>query len=105
MQYQLNTTQTDVLRDALDDVTGDEIWPEVIEYSGRGMYGRTCLGIIAKDADRLLALVEDALYRVIPLLDGDEQCDAEELLSALLYGRDFDSMGLSDVVYWPHIAL
>jgi hypothetical protein len=104
MQYQLNTSQTDVLRDALDDVTGGEVWPEVIEYSGRGMNGQTCLGIVASDVDRLMVLVEDAIERIVSLLDGIEQWDAEELVEVLRTGGQIDTVGLNEVIYWPGVV-
>ena len=53
-----------------------------IDYSGRGMFGKKCLGVVAK-------------YR-------------EEIIEAAaergLKGSCSDNMGLSVIVYWPRIA-
>ena len=51
-------------------------------YSGRFMYGKTCMGVVGK-------------YR-------------EEIIEAAaergLKGASTDNMGLSTIVYWPRIA-
>ena len=51
------------------------------EYSGRGMYGKTCYGIIT---DSPAELIEDA--------------ESQGLTGALT-----DSMGISTIVYWQHV--
>jgi len=51
------------------------------DYSGRGMYGKTCLGIVCDD-------------------------DTECIELAAQYGfrrAQTDSMGKQMIVYWPHI--
>lgn len=52
------------------------------DYSGRGMYGKTCPGI---DTDTPTRVIEEA--------------------GALgLRGAVTDSMGKGTIVYWPHLA-
>ena len=64
----------------------------VTDYSGRGMYGAECIGIIAKDTDRILL----ALSRRLP----DDLADKLENARA-----DHDSMGLSEIVYFPSLTV
>ncbi len=50
------------------------------KYSGRGMYGRTCVGIVTDSPEDVIA---DAGIR----------------------GAHTDDMGLSTIVYWPSLSL
>lgn len=50
-------------------------------YSGRGMYGRNCMGIVCEET---LECVEEAA-------------------AMGLRGAQVDSMGLSSIVYWPRL--
>ena len=52
------------------------------DYSGRGMYGKTCYGIVTDDP---LAVVEDAA-------------------AVGLRGARTDSMGTHTIVYWPAVT-
>lgn len=62
----------------------DEIGGEVYEgYSGRFMYGKTCLGITCSDV---------------------VQC-IEVAGSKGLMGAKYDSLGLDYIVYWPNPQL
>jgi hypothetical protein len=49
------------------------------DYSGRGMYGKTCLGIVC---DNPIHIIEEAAQRG-------------------LLGAKIDSMGQDSIVYWP----
>ena len=48
-------------------------------YSGRGMMGRTCLGIVC---ERPIDIIEEAAQRGIT-------------------GAKMDSMGMQSIIYWP----
>lgn len=50
------------------------------DYSGRGMYGKTCLGIVCENP---IHIIEEAAQRG-------------------LLGAKMDSMGRDSIVYWPH---
>lgn len=50
-------------------------------YSGRGMFGETCVGIGTNDPDEVIHLAK----------------------SKKIQGEVRDSMGLSVIVYWPSI--
>jgi hypothetical protein len=52
-----------------------------IEYSGRGMLGKTCYGIITDSPDELI-----------------EEAESQGLTGALT-----DEMGMSTIVYWQHV--
>jgi hypothetical protein len=51
-------------------------------YSGRGMFGATCYGIVHDDANEVI----------------------EEASSRGLRNAVTDNMGLQYIVYWPHIT-
>lgn len=70
----------------------------VRSYSGRAMYGATCLGLVCEQEGQLtefiMALVEIAAER-------DVHIDTR----ALTRGLRTDSMGLSMIGYWPGVDL
>ena len=51
------------------------------DYSGRGMFGVTCFGVVCRNAERA---IEEAAERGIK-------------------GARVDSMGRDEIVYWPSI--
>jgi hypothetical protein len=66
-----------VIQEVADEVGG--ILQE--SYSGRGMYGKTCYGIVC---DNIETCVEEANFRG-------------------LFGAQSDSMGKHFIVYWPSV--
>lgn len=60
------------------EIVGGEVR---LDYSGRGMFGVTCLGVVCDDAMECI----------------------EEAASRGLRGAQRDSMGLSAIVYWPEL--
>lgn len=60
------------------------------DYSGRGMYGRTCVGIVL-DYDAVADLSE-----AIADAGADEILDRE--------GRSQDSLGLNTIIYWTGVT-
>lgn len=74
------------LRQVAENVDGS-VYPD---YSGRGMYGATCVGIVLEDstvADLALA-IKDA--------------GADEILTR--EGRSSDNMGLRTIIYWTGVT-
>lgn len=65
-------------------------------YSGRGMYGAKCVGVIADSASTPAAF----LYILADELD----MEFLDLLGDLGFGAR-DSMGLSTIYYWSHLTL
>lgn len=59
------------------------------DYSGRGMYGATCLGIVGSTGDA-------AKFLIALAFEGDEAA-----LSLAAYTRT-DDMGMSMITYWPN---
>ena len=67
------------------------------EYSGRGMYGKHCLGV---DTDR--AMVPDAIAVAVNLMEnGATAKDVKE------WGDNthYDTMGRGMILYWPALEL
>lgn len=67
-------------------------------YSGRAMYGRTCLAVTLERGQPLGHLIADLLG----VLDGDDTVDLASLAEQV---RDMctDQMGLGTVLYWPDL--
>lgn len=89
--------KTNITRDELDELEHELDLEARTDYSGRGMYGDTCIGF---DVDSLAELVR--IGAVAQQLFGD---DNPELVHALARGARTDSMGLGSIVYWPGISL
>lgn len=83
--HKLNNDQINAIEDAISYVDGDA---EMYSYSGRGMFGKQCLGINfngMSDAFRFALLIED------------------DRLAIVLSEPRFDNMGLGIVIYWPNV--
>jgi len=86
----LSNDQIDVIEDALDRCSDGE--GELYRgYSGRGMYGRTCVGIVVADEGQLVAFGRE-------LERAADRHDVEVDLGRMA----FDSMGLRMIAYWPN---
>ena len=85
----LTTNQYNDLHGALFHVDAEaDVRPD---YSGRGMFGELCIGIVAEDTD-------DLMYKLGTRLAGTE-------LGSILADqrKDHDSMGLNEIVYFPNL--
>lgn len=71
------------------------------DYSGRGMYGNTCVSINV-DRDTRLGDVLEAIFHLGAEYASDD-CDAETqfAMEMILRSAQMDSMGLGEVIYFP----
>lgn len=82
----------------------------VRSYSGRGMYGDSCVAVSCDEnniSDVVLDIVSesmDLLDWYNPESDPDSIRDSIDELISSLKGAKMDSMGLGYVVYWPNMA-
>ena len=74
----------------------DDAGCETREYSGRGMYGRSCLGVDVPSFASFLALYTRALQEGAP--KNEEWWD--DITVAMSDART-DSMGMNIIVYFP----
>lgn len=65
-------------------------------YSGRGMFGRKCLGVVVKQGNSFMEFLMD-LTRYL------EQNDIEDT-NLDLEGVSYDDLGLDTIVYFPRIS-
>ena len=65
-------------------------------YSGRGMFGRKCLGVVVRSGDSFM----DFLIELTKYLDeqGIEDMDCE------LESASYDDLGKDTIVYFPRIG-
>lgn len=94
MSSQAAAVSRQAIEDALDSVGGDWDYDDIrADYSGRGMFGDGCLGIVFRASrDIFRFFVELA----------SEDYDTAELLARK--ARE-DSMGLGVIVYFPGCSL
>lgn len=74
---------------------------DVCAYSGRGMYGATCVGVYL---DASLPATAFGILFGAAIVDHDDTMSAVDVLAEVTRDLRTDSMGLGTVVYWPHIA-
>lgn len=93
-----------VLREHVESVF-DNLWDVEVrmEYSGRGMYGKSCLGVVTEDAFSLAASLGGLLRGEDDALIYAEEVELVEYL--LTHAPSFDSLGLSSIYYWPGLQV
>lgn len=86
------------------------------DYSGRGMYGRRCVGLTGSQtavqdviAELVNELVQDLFDDAIDCDEGEENAayrkndEVQEAIRKLLVRQSRDSMGLDVIVYWSNV--
>lgn len=68
-------------------------------YSGRGMYGKQCVGITGSET-ACMSLISAVIVALVDEVEADEFPAAVDTLMS--FSRD--NMGLDIIVYWPQIA-
>jgi hypothetical protein len=109
---ELSPATWQVLRDRVEDAAGD--LGALRTYSGRGMYGRECVGLVVHNVGELLRFVLDLGYLEAEY-DGinDEVSqrvwnDVNALVSSLAAGgltTAQDGMGRDTIYYWPSVEV
>ncbi len=90
MQYLQNALQ--LLCEQVDDEVSFRN-----DYSGRGMYGKSCVGITGSKSGCMQIIAE-----VIKASVNDTEMTVEEVVDMLL-NFEQDSMGLDVILYWPDL--
>lgn len=75
--------------DALTDLAYEVDGEAYANYSGRGMYGKNCAGIVLDDSD--LIKLGAVIY---------ENIEEERLRYELLSNYNLDNLGTRTIVYW-----
>ncbi len=90
------TTLQQRLKDAVENMGGDADEVSFYNgYSGRGMYGRKCVGITGSMGDCLSVLGE-------LIKEAKEEAGFDDMVDTLLGFRQ-DSMGRDVILYWPEL--
>jgi hypothetical protein len=69
-------------------------------YSGRGMYGRECVGITGSQSD-CRVIIAEVIKQAHARADAAALVFDDVVDAVLDYGQD--SMGFDVIIYWPHI--
>lgn len=84
----------ELARERYEDLT-DEGFDLRDDYSGRGMYGKTCLGLTGS--------VEDLVRFVMKITDEDDAWYTTD--NSWLTWISTDSMGRDTIFYWPRVTV
>lgn len=95
MFYTSEATLNDIV-DRVSDYTNIDLRAD---YSGRGMYGRNCIGFTTDDSTMLLMALTAILIEIANEQIHDDAPEWENLSPRQ------DSMGLSTIVYFPNWQL
>ena len=72
---------------------------ETYSYSGRGMYGNSCVGFTV---DREYSIFQ-AISQILEDMDIDMESGNLYDFTAILRSAQMDSMGLDTVIYFPRV--
>lgn len=79
---------------------------ETRSYSGRGMYGQTCLGVESDSPRDVIGMVVDILLDVVEnqydVRNDDALNELQELGDVLKTAKQ-DSMGMGSIIYFPDV--
>lgn len=93
------------LLELIVDLHDGEDFEVRVNYSGRGMLGEECLGIVGSDTTTVIYKIMGAIM--------NEYCDEKdtqlelfhELAEMLSDGSEQDSMGQQCIVYFPYVEI
>lgn len=96
---------SDKLLKLIVDLHDEEDFLVKVDYSGRGMFGKECLGVIGSDTATVIHKIMDSIM--------NKYCDEKdtqlelfhELTEILSGGCKQDSMGLDCIVYFPYVEI
>ena len=86
-------TVEEAIRSYVDENEQCEIYEN---YSGRGMFGRSCLGVVIKQGYSFM----DFIINLTKYMDNNGVEDTDFSLE----GASYDSLGLDTIVYFPNIG-
>lgn len=108
-EYKITQQQVDAITEIMYDWygTGSDV-DFRSDYSGRGMYGKTCVGFVVESSVGMLmigASIAEALR--IEQIEGDPTPYDEslQLMHHMITCALVDSMGLGQIVYFPGVTL
>lgn len=85
------------VRKAIESFVSENEQYELYEnYSGRGMFGRSCLGVVIKQGYSFM----DFIINLTKYMDNYDVDDIDFKLE----GATYDNLGLDTVVYFPNIG-
>ena len=85
------------VRESIESFVSENEQYELYEnYSGRGMFGRSCLGVVIKQGYSFM----DFIINLTRYMDDNDVDDIDFKLE----GATYDNLGLDTVVYFPNIG-
>ncbi|MGW5267169.1 hypothetical protein ACWEQ4_00825 [Rhodococcus sp. NPDC003994] len=104
MSISFTAAQLESAADAVADLTGNEVELR-LDYSGRGMYGRTCVGVVDRNgAAATLFLIKLAEQAVEADKDSFYLDTLLEWVAEAMEGQSRDSMGYDVITYWTRLS-
>lgn len=89
-----------VMQTALQELSFSDDEPQLRSYSGRGMYGKECVGVTLDISQFAEFCARAALFARD--IDSEDMA-LEEDLCYVLSTTNWDSMGRSTIYYWPRL--
>lgn len=96
---------SDKLLKLIVDLHNGEDFLVKVNYSGRGMFGKECLGIVGSDTTTIIYKIMDSIMDKYSD-EKDTQLELfHELTEILSGGSKQDSMGLNIILYFPDLEI
>ncbi len=89
----------ELLRRVVDDADNVSIRND---YSGRGMYGKSCVGITGSKAYCMTVIGETIKLAYSLSAVQEDDVDGDSVVDVLM-NFEQDSMGYDVIIYWPHM--
>jgi 3D (Asp-Asp-Asp) domain-containing protein len=95
MEY--NQETINLLKEAIDE------YSDAYAYSGRGMYGATCLGFNIADNSKILSVIIEIVARFVEISKTNDIVENVYHLVNIFEDYGQDDMGKGTVIYFPTI--
>jgi hypothetical protein len=77
--------------------------PKLQSYSGRGMFGRKCLGLVVSSMAEMNRIIFDLGYSVGVELGENDENGFVEKVSVAVQNMQSDNMGMDFIYYFPTV--
>ncbi len=96
-----NFDQAKKVIELFKEVADDMYEVNIRSYSGRAMYDKYCVGVVCENTYDFVARVSEKIGKLNERDEDDTNLDFSA--SDIFSNTHQDSMGLSQIIYWPHI--
>lgn len=80
----------------------EDLGYETRSYSGRGMYGKSCLGVSLDAEEKPFKILADVFEYLLDDMGGIQETEKKAITKAFRQAQT-DSLGLGTILYFPRV--